>query len=189
MARGTRDALPTAPLVRATRAADRKRGTYVLVAAGSLLTAAVMSGESLADWVKLGFITPGIIATALILVSRPKRRVVGGPEARPSGVELATDEQARRLESFHLAVLIAVAAGLVWLWGAEGALVMLAIGVAHLVALTVLRWRLGRLERRLDAPVYQRLGPGIWREPLRAYRDPDLGDPEMAAALGRRGAA
>lgn len=187
MARGRRDRLHDAPLVRARRAAERKRATFLLVGALSLVTAAVLSGTTLAEWVKLGFITPGVITVALILGSGPAGRVVGDAQPRPAGVELALDAAAVRLEALHLAVLVAVWAGLVFVAEADGSLVMFAISAAHVVALTVLAFRLERVERCLDAPVYQRLRPGIWREPLWAYRDPDHGDPEIAAALGRSG--
>lgn len=189
MGRYSRSRTPDAPLVRATTAADGQIGSYVLVGAGSLIAAALLSGATLGEWVKLGFITPAIIATCLIALFGPRRRVTAEPVERPVDVALATVDQIRRLNQLHLSVLIAVAAALVVMWEAEGALVMFAISAAHVVALLVLRWRLRWRERRIDAPLYQRLRAAIWREPLWAYREPGHGDPEVAAALGRSGAA
>lgn len=180
---------PDAPLLRATAAADGQIGSFLVVGAISLIAAALLSGTTLAEWVKLGFITPSIIAAFLIAVFGPRRRVTAAPSERPAEAELAADDQIRRLNQLHLSVLIVVLAGLVFFYRSSGALVMLAISAAHVVALVVLRWRLRRLERRLDAPLYQRLRAAIWREPLWAFRDPGHGDPEIAAALGRTGAA
>lgn len=182
--------MPDAPLLRASAAADGQIGSFAFVGALALLAAALMSsGASLAEWVKLGFITPGIIAAFLIVLFGPRRRVTAPPVERPGAVVLATEEQRKRLSQLHLSVLVIVAAVLIWFGGAKGSLVMVAISAAHVVALVVLRWRLRRLERRLGAPLLQRLRAGIWREPLWAYREPGHGDPEIAAALGQSGAA
>lgn len=187
MGRYSRSRTPDAPLLRAVHATDGQIGSYALVGAFSLLSAALVSGSTVGEWVKLGFITPALIATVLIVGFGPRRRVVDDPSERPSDVDVATEEQSRRLAALHLAVLGVVAVSLVIVSGAKGALVMFAISAAHVVALTVLRWRLRRLELRLGAPIYQRLRAAIWREPLWAYRDPGHGNPEIAAALGRSG--
>lgn len=189
MGRYSRTTTPDAPLLRASVAADRQIGSYVVTGGLTLFVVALWSESTLREWVELGFITPAVIATVLIVLFGPRRRVVAAPAERPAEVELATGDQIRRLGQLHLSVLLIVAVGLFWGGGAKGGLVMFAISAAHVVALVVLRWRLRRLERRLGAPVYQRLRAGIWREPLWAYRDPGHGDPEIAAALGRTGAA
>lgn len=189
MGRYARSRTPDGPLVRATVAASTQISSYALVAAGSVLVVAVTSEATLAEWVRLGFVTPAIMAAFLIVVFGPRRRIVAEPVERPVDVQVASADEIRRLARSHLAVLTIIAVGLLLVGGAKGVLVMLAIGAAHVVALAVLRGRLRRCERRLDAPVYQRLRAGIWREPLWVYRDPGHGDPQVAAALGRRAGA